>query len=291
MPYTLVYEQDWSAGNSHFTAVDYYSAASDPLYPEMKEAEGVTVNTGNGPSGENTLDWSGTYADYGVAGVWLHLPTVASAGTGITDMGRGKAEIWYKPNATSLDDSQFGAPLLYLRTGTGGNAPLSWLRLLNYLQSGSTWTASVGYQETLEGVATWATSYTYTPSAGSGEQWVMEWGIGSGDGWITVTRNGSAVYTLTGLTLADPGAIRAAYIGFHGLYGETTNFRLYRWSDVEPSVPQPDNSVWCPPACGSGSGPGIPSVVLPVLAPTSCVGGGLVPVLSALTDPESWWGH
>lgn len=231
MGYVLAYEQNWSAGNSAFSQVAFYDDTDpdDPLYPEIDGAESVQVNTGGGPSGENTLDnWTGIGSDddYSTEGVNLHILT--AAGSDPVRIVEGKASIWYKPNAQSLSDNAFGyCPLMQvMQFNDTGNI----FALAAYPNgAGPTWQLELG-SFTPGDIDD---SFTFTPVAGAEYLFdiFFKRDDGGSTGYLRLEMNGVVIYNYTGISVknhsSDLDAIRTAWLGFFGLFGEMTNFRLY----------------------------------------------------------------
>lgn len=239
MGYTLVYEQDWSGGNSTFSQKQYYDRVgdgADSLYPEANNAESVQVNTGDGPSGENTLDnWTGIGSDddYSLEGVSLWLTNAASDGSALS-IREGKASITYTPTTKSLADNAFGyCPLLVLKEFNDGFGRI--FALSAYPNgAGPTWQLElVTDDDTVD-------THTFTPVVGTPIVFDIEFKRDNGGaGYCRVYVDGVLIYTqdpafiagwpsVSGAFPAYP--LRTAWIGFAGLFGKTTNFRLYSFA-------------------------------------------------------------
>jgi hypothetical protein len=243
MGYTLVYEQNWSAGNSSFSRRQYYDRVAngaDALYPEVNNAESVQVTTAGGPSGENTLDnWDGTGGsdpepaddDYVLEGVSLWLETAATVGTALSIV-EGRAEVSYKPNTKSLSDNTPGGycPLMAVFQYDDTQQIFGLFAYPN--GSGPTWTLELrSYNGTIVD-----DSHTFTPVAGTWYTYRVDFKRDdSGNGYLRAYVDGVLVYDhdpifVAGYTTPSAGfpayPVRTVWLGFAGLFGETTNFRL-----------------------------------------------------------------
>jgi len=131
----VVWSQSWAAGNSTFDAGNTYDRSgdgNDPLYPEMKIAEAVTISTINGAP---RVTWNG-FADWNDTAI-VFDDALGDPGNGypanassFTFNGQvGKISCRYRPDATSLSVVSF-APLIVIpeRGGFSDNWFLAWDR-------------------------------------------------------------------------------------------------------------------------------------------------------------------
>lgn len=310
MAYTLVYSQNFAAGNSTFTQTNFYSrdgslthtaSGPDSSYPEARYAEGVQVNASGGPSGAKTLDcwdgYHGPFQGYDAVGAHFNLPTYADRATGLV-IPRGAAEVWYKPNPTSMVDNT-NCPLLNLFSNTESNSTGD-LSLDAYLTGGQ-WALRlrilvVGGQVDRDPVAMIGTTAALT---NVGHTYRLEWNDGSlacaPDQYVRVLFDGAIVYEETeadGLDLhPNVKTIRGVTLGFAGLFGEATNLRIYE--DPCDSAPQPEIITTTPTCCDTPTGPGDtgtnpdPVGALPPWM-ASCIDGGVVDSVADLADGEVW---
>jgi hypothetical protein len=118
-----IYAEDWTPGNSLFTATDTYNRpvhGTDPLYPYIRGAEEVTIRAGR-------LDYQDFVADYSVAGVWIKGPGPSNGGgagdysiAGFWDGDHGCIECTYHPTTASLHpDNNIYCPLIQLASPSG----------------------------------------------------------------------------------------------------------------------------------------------------------------------------
>jgi hypothetical protein len=328
VPYTLVYEQAFAAGNSLFSETDVYHYTShgtesavgpDPLYPDAYEAETVRVRTGRGPSGENVIDWydspTSGFDDYNGAGIWFRVPSVAAAG--LTGIVEGAAEVAYRPNATSIADFASGPifPLLYLNkyTSPGTSIGNDLFRLTMVMVSGVR-KLQLQFFDYVDGSIL---VKTHTNAQPADTWWIYRvefkeptyaGSIPNGDGYIRVYENSVLVYEYTpariktnGQLPADRGLISGYVLGYAGLWGEATNVRIYQIDDEEPEeveVPRPPTPIvnipsatpgdCCSPAGATGSTTMVDTTVLMPAWLPSCDGGGAVPSALDVANSEIW---
>ena len=118
-----IYAEDWTPGNSLFTATDTYNRpvhGVDPLYPYIRGAEEATIRAG-------MLDYQDFVEDYSVCGVWIKGPGGSSgggagdySGAGFWDGDQGCIECTYHPTTDSLDpDNNVYCPLIQVASPTG----------------------------------------------------------------------------------------------------------------------------------------------------------------------------
>lgn len=296
----------FTAGNSTFTSVDVYERPThgvDPLYPEMLEAEGVSVVS-------NRVTWSTTYADWQSTGFAMEgMGNLAGGGAGsyagsnFWDGTRGCIDCSYWPSVASLDGNNYN-PLIWI----GDPGLVTQLILWGYDQASGD--MQIRYP-TEGGIEDIFFAPSVTPVAGQEYLCQMEWECGTydagtdthlADGHITLTVNGTVVYSATDISLyityfsTPPDRINVVGIGYLGLIGdvEEVNVRAILCSDPDltdivdlccdeggPDV-DPD---------GGGTTNGSPPFQTPTIGtPIGCVGGGTVPTQADITYSETWWG-
>ena len=305
MAYRLVYEQNWAAGNSLFSQQQFYNRAlegSDPLYPAVNKAESVQVNIGDGPAGENTVDnWTGVGSDndYSFEGVDLRLVNAASEATALSIV-EGKMSATYTPTTQSLADNGFGyCPLMQVFQYHDTSQIFLLAAYPNGL--GPTWQL-----ELYGGSSFISASHTFTPVAGTSYTFDVEFlRSESSQGYLRVFINGAQVYNanpvyvrgnplVSGAFPAYP--IRTVWLGFFGLFGKLTNFRVYEIAELVPPPSPVNNATKCCTALsaaqstGAGTSGGLaPSPYVPLPPPIyDCAGLGTVESVADATRPEEF---
>lgn len=298
----------FTAGNSTFTATDVYERSAngvDPLYPEMFEAEGVTVTA-------NRVTWSTTYADWQSTGFVMEgMGSLAGggvgsyAGTNFWDGTRGCIDCSYWPSAASLNGTNYN-PLIWL----ADPGLVTQLILWGYDQASGD--MQIRYA-TEGGIVDIFFAPAVTPANGVEFLCQMEWECGTydevtdthaADGHITLTVNGTQVYSATNISLyltyfsSPPDRINAVGIGYFGLVGavEEVNVRAILCSgevevtdDLDLCCGEGQSETVVTDGGGQGNGGDVfqtPTIGTPI----GCVGGGTVPTQADITYSETWWG-
>jgi hypothetical protein len=241
----IPYTQDWSAGNSTFTSVNSYTQSGngvDPVYPEMKAAEVVTITGGK-------LDWNGTASDYQSAGIWVaKMGTLSGggigqySGSGFWSGNQGYIECTYVPNATSLA-VLLNAPLITIPAPAG----LSSYMQLSYNVSGGQ--LELSYLADSGGVSFDPVATSALPSAGVPYKVKLEWQLGTWngtdhdpDGFVKVYINDQLERSDTGIDLyftynsSPEDKIDGVWFGYLGLLGTLDDITI---SDSIAATPPP----------------------------------------------------
>lgn len=305
---TLLYEQAFAPGPSNFCQIGRWELldvgandSPDPLYPEMVAAESNDVSLGGGPSGENCLTRIAG-GDAGNAGCWFAIPGPASASpgnqddaTGVDTGGEGWAEVCFKVDATYLADmSTDFAPIMTVNASSGPGGwflveydefvgPNSW-KLTTYLGTDFSYTLDAGSI-----IGTWyRAKVTWKSSAGTDGYIRFYLGPIGGE---TLIYDHSNIF----LDASVVDVVKGAYMGFAGMLGPMTNFRVYSGGfSATPSIDLNNSAECCasPGVEGKGivaPGAGVERPVLMSAVWTGrCTGGGTVVAVADLTDAEDW---
>lgn len=222
-----IYTQNWVDGNSTFTSVYDYNRiinGADALYPEMEDAEGVTV-TGSGLEFNETH--RGAFATWLQAGIQLQ-------GFPVFDGSVGSITGTYTPTTASLDDlAGAAANLIEVRNDYAPN-PFVANILANDLGGGS-WQLELQYQS-WSGYPT-VTATMPTPAVGVAETWKLcwksatpigDWSDLESDGYIRAYRNGVLVAEAVDVQFYVGGAtlnnhVEEVRFGFASMLGTLTN--------------------------------------------------------------------
>lgn len=283
VPTTIIYNQTWAAGNSLFTSMDVYdrdAEGADPLYPEIMNAEAVTISGGK-------LDWSGTYSDYQGAGIALNgFPTFVAE--------RGYIEATYRPNATSLASTPYHVVVATRVLGSNSIA-VFWDGSVNefdiYVYGwgfGNTHTAQPAY--------TFVAGVDYTVR--------IEWQCGThdvgfstvaADGYVRIYVNDVLIDEVTNFAFfqdyTDANKLKEVWFGYFGLLG-TLDDITFASITAAAATTAPDVIIpTSVPCCGDGGGGAATGPILPPISTDwtpACTGGGTVPTASDLTDSEDW---
>lgn len=303
-PMSTVYSQNWSAGNSTFTASNTYTRATDgpdALYPEIEYAETVTVSGGK-------LDWNGVN-NYQTSGLMLKdFPTF--------DGTVGSIQATYRPNSTSMGVTYF-APLIYVISSTGGGGE----RVIQLAASAVT---GPGAPFTLDftafgwGASNYTANNPFTFAADTDYVVKVCWKTGTvtgdfvdvaADGYVRVYINDVLVYEVVDFAFyidyLNTNHVTKVAFGQDtdnddgaGLFGALSNI-AFSDSACASSVTVVDNTnVCCSTGAGgtvvpSGGGQGAgatPLQTATIGTQIACAGSGTVPTAADLTFAESWWG-
>jgi hypothetical protein len=210
--------------------------AIDPIYPEIRRAEGVQIITGAGPNGENVLDLQAASGDdYQTAGIQVF----GHAGVGGWDASQGRVRFVQKWTSTVFNDMAF-APLWYL-TGTddySGGFAVVGLGINNNGSNGTgpwEFDASVNDDDFFAALAFLRATYVDT--------WVnveIGWICGS-PGRLRCKINGVVIFDIVDQDIHFAGGTTADSftIGFAGLMGPITNIVLENIFESTPAPPLP----------------------------------------------------
>lgn len=298
---TLIYEQAFAPGASAFCQIPRWELKDtgandppDPLYPEMLAAESNDVSTGGGPDGENTLIRIAG-GDAGFAGIWQGIPgpVAASPGTSMDPTGfsvsEGWIEIGVKPDAAYIAEGGSDAIIVGINPtgGVGGWAYIEWHQSIS--------------NEILFGGTDFASQFSFSRDfaalAGVWRKFVIAFKQGA-SGYLNLFEGpyGGAldsIYSNSGTVTAV--AIVGCTMGFAGMLGPVTNFRIYEGVySTAPSIPQNNSAECCASPGTEGSGVAAPGagVERPVLMSGAwtgqCAQGGGVALLPDLDDDEDW---
>jgi hypothetical protein len=234
----VIYAEDWTAGNSLFTSVDFYDRVSDgvdPLYPHIRTAELVFIRSGR-------LDYQDDVSDYSVAGVWIKGPGALTgggvgsfSGPGFWDGTVGCIECLYHPTVESLHpDNNVYCPLLALATPTGFPGFLGVAVDLDALEFYID-------QRTESGTTSEVVTGAAMPVAGEEYKVRMGWQCGTydsgtnthaADGFLRVWINDALMYEATNISLfitkntVPVNRVDSVQFGAAGLLGPQSYFTI-----------------------------------------------------------------
>lgn len=239
---TLLWSQEWTAGNSTCMQVTIYERfaprndPADPLYPEMYASAQVEVSGGmlqwwDNP-GSSTDRWSG-------AGVRMRVPSVAAPGLAMPD--EGYAVVHYKPNSQSLTapGQNSYAPLLVL-ADTNSSFAGRFQLTASWLGSG-TW----GLELQWDNGAEFDDSYTFTSAAVQDQDVLFKIYWKRNVSFQVYMKIGAGAYVLAyDKPWAESeffigGQILQVMNGYAGLWGPTDYTRIYSVT-TEPTPDPPD---------------------------------------------------
>lgn len=292
---SILYTQSFAAGTSVFCDPGFVEPlGTDPLYPEIRAAETIKVTVGAGPGGENVIetDLAGPPSPYAVSGIWASYQTWALNYFDIT--------VKVKPLAAALAESGNYAIIFQLLAGPTSATPVFSLyydvdtEQLELEDDGGSIIATLPLTAASISGA-WQTFRFCGKNA-------TDNGFGAADGYLTVSRNGTDIFTETGLYLVmgtGTTPVATGYrVGYFGMLGQVTGLSV---ADSACGVDEDleDNADICcadGPATTVGAGGGQGAGATPVQTPTigaviGCVGGGLVPIEYDVAQSEVWWGN
>jgi hypothetical protein len=245
-----------------------------------------------------------TSVDWWNAGHWLNLPSVASP-TGYT-INEGAAEIWYRPTTASLNNNSNCPWGMFDNENASGSGKLH-INIYRVGGGAGPWDVEFKWQDAF-GNQELDPIDTFTPTVDVWTSFRIEFknnATPGGDAYLRYYRGGSLIYTLDESTWLGGGAgfsfvfnqFKGAILGYFGLFGDTTQFRLYEYAAaLDPPSTSPDYTNGCcgeaPGSTSPGSaGTGVDTSPLDPVDPdwtNPCVGGGGGPAAVAPPSTEIW---
>lgn len=203
-----IYTQNWTAGNSTFTSMDVYDRDTngpDSLYPEIENAEGVTISSGRL---DKSGTYSGTYQDIGIR--MSGFPTFTQ-GLGAS----GYISCRYKAASDALSGNPY-LPLIVIRSNAsaaievyydGGTGPFLDIYAYDWGVGGD-WNATPSYTFVAD------TEYTIKVA------WKVQSANGVNDGYVRVYINDTLVAEEPTFAFFFSGNdVDSVDFGFFGLLG------------------------------------------------------------------------
>lgn len=240
----LIYEEDWSAGDSLFTSVSPYNRpthGTDPLYPYIRSAELVKIVSGK-------LDHdpaaTGLYETYQQAGVWIKGAGSLNGGgpgihggAGFWDGTVGCVECTYHPTTDSIAEAGadgIHAPLIVVASPNAGirlgvDAAIDDQFLTVYHVNDGSHAYDVDVTGALMPVAGHAYKVRLGWQCGTYDEFLGE---AAPDGFVRVWINDELMYEATNISLllsgqTDPGnRIDSVLFGYYGLVGPQASFTI-----------------------------------------------------------------
>lgn len=287
----IIYTQNWSAGNSLFTSMAHYDRSAhgvDPLYPEIREAEDVTVDAGH-------LTWveTGSLYDWQLAGIALNgFPTFNGEG--------GQIICDYTPTIDSLDEPNDYDPLIVVNPGNAGTlGAIQWywdrvdgefeIQILSWLGPPGDIFTTVPYNFVA------GTTYNLRVCWRCGTH-APDFSTMDPDGYVRLYVNDVLVFEVTDyyLSIGINNMVTDVWFGHTGLLGHLDNI-VFDDESCDPIISPPTDICDCipenPDTPPGGTGPGPPPTVIPPVIPEQlvCAGSGLVPEGDDYVSPELWW--